>query len=281
MKKNTITSTIGALGLASLVGVSSLFAQDAPATPATPPVAPALPSLTDAEVKEISSYLLGLQSSSNFAGAGLTAEDIDMAQVSKGFLAGLKGEKPTYPEEKIQAAMQNLGEKVQARTAKKGEMNLAAGKEFLVTNGKREGVKTTESGLQYEVITAGSDKKYVAPAGDEPDNGTQFMVNYRGTLIDGSEFDKSPEGQPFPMTLQVIPGFQEALTTMPVGSKWKLFIPSELAYGERAAGPKIGANSTLIFELELVEIKAAPAPVTPEKASAVTPPVPVPAAPKK
>ena len=124
------------------------------------------------------------------------------------------------------------------------------------------------------------------------------MVNYRGTLIDGTEFDKSEEGKPFPMTLQVIPGFQEALTTMPEGAKWKLFLPSELAYGPRPAGPKIGANSTLIFELELVEIQQAAAVPVPEApvvpghpaipsgakkpaATAVTPPVPVPAAPKK
>ena len=115
-------------------------------------------------------------------------------------------------------------------------------------------------------------------------------MNYRGTLIDDTEFDKSPEGQPFPMTLGVIPGFKEALTTMPVGAKWKIFLPSELAYGPRAAGPKIGANSALIFELELVEIQQAPpvpaAPAPPAvpaapKASAVTPPVPVPTAPAK
>ncbi len=108
-------------------------------------------------------------------------------------------------------------------------------------------------------------------------------------LIDGTEFDKSPDGQTFPMTLQVIPGFKEALTTMPIGSKWKIFLPSKLAYGPRAAGPKIGANSALIFELELVEIQAAPpAPIAPPiaprvpgpprpRASAVTPPVQVPA----
>lgn len=273
MKKNTITSAIGVLGLASLVGISSLSAQQAPTAPAT---AAELPSLTDAEVKEISSYLLGLQSSSNFAGAGLEATDVDMAQVSKGFLAGLKGDKPTYPEAKIQVAMQTLGERVQARAAKKGEENLAAGKTFLAENGKRKEVTTTASGLQYEVLTAGTGKKYAAPAGGAADTGTQFLVNYRGTLIDGTEFDKSPEGQPIPMTLQVIPGFQEAITTMPVGSKWKLFIPSELAYGPRPAGPQIAANSTLIFELELVEIVAA-ANIAP---SAVTPPVPVPA-PKK
>jgi len=85
------------------------------------------------------------------------------------------------------------------------------------------------------------------------------MVNYKGTLIDGTEFDASPEGSPVPMTLQVVPGFKEAITTMPVGAKWKLFIPSELAYGAERRSAEIGPNTTLVFDLELVEIKDAPA----------------------
>jgi FKBP-type peptidyl-prolyl cis-trans isomerase len=84
------------------------------------------------------------------------------------------------------------------------------------------------------------------------------MVNYKGTLIDGKEFDASPAGEPVPMTLQVVPGFKEALTTMPVGAKWKVYLPSELAYGEERRSAEIAPNSALIFELELVEIKDAP-----------------------
>jgi FKBP-type peptidyl-prolyl cis-trans isomerase len=84
------------------------------------------------------------------------------------------------------------------------------------------------------------------------------MVNYKGTLIDGTEFDASPEGSPIPMTLQVIPGFRESITTMPVGAKWKLFIPSELAYGVERRSAEIAPNTALIFELELVEITDAP-----------------------
>ncbi|MGJ8675927.1 MAG: FKBP-type peptidyl-prolyl cis-trans isomerase N-terminal domain-containing protein [Akkermansiaceae bacterium] len=281
MKKTTFTSVIGVIGLASLVSVSLVSAQDAPPAPPAPPVPPvpaAAPSLTDAEVKEISSYILGFQSASNFAGAGLTVDDIDSALVSKGFEAALKGDKPSYPEEKIQVAMESLGEAVQARAAIKAEENMAAGIAFLAENGKREGVTTTASGLQYEVLKAGTDKTYVAPADGAPDNDTKFMVHYLGTLIDGTEFDKSPEGQPFPMTLQVIPGFKEALTMMPVGSKWKIFLPSELAYGPRGAGAQIGPNSALIFELELEEIVAAPP--APAPSSATTPPIPVPS-PKK
>lgn len=296
MKTKHIASVIGAVSLTGFFGVSTINAQTA-TPPTAPPVAPTpaqpkLPEISDAEAKEISSYLLGLQQGQQLGGNGLIAEDVDTAALVKGFLEGLKGGKPDYPDEKLRAAMNSLSNKVQARAAKKSEVNLAAGKAFLEKNGKRKEVTTTASGLQYEVINKGGDQKYVAPAGGAQDTGTKFMVNYRGTLIDGSEFDKSPEGKPFPMTLRVIPGFIEALTTMPIGAKWKLFVPSNLAYGPRAAGPKIGPNSTLIFELELVEIQAAPpapvpapAPVpvpiprTP-KATAVTPPVQVPAPPQ-
>ena len=293
MKTKHIASVLGAIGLTGLAGVSTINAQTA-TPPTAPPTAPApkLPELSDAEAMEISSYLLGLQQGQQLGGNGVTAKDVDTAALVKGFLEGLKGGKPGYPEEKLRAAMNSLSNKVQARAAKKSEVNLAAGKVFLEKNGKRKEVTTTASGLQYEVINKGGDKKYVAPAGGAQDTGTKFLVNYRGTLIDGTEFDKSPEGKPFPMTLRVIPGFIEALTTMPVGAKWKLFVPANLAYGPRAAGPKIGPNSTLIFELELVEIQAAPpAPVRPPmpvpvptprtpKATAVTPPVQVPAPPQ-
>jgi len=288
MKNNHIVSVLGVIGLTGLVGLSTLSAQaPAPTAPGAPPAAP-LPTLTPAEVKEISSFVLGFQQGQQLGGNGLVSEDVDSAQLVKGFLEGLQGNPPSVPEPKLRAAMQALGEAVQARAAKKGEANLAAGEAFLAKNAKVKGITTTASGLQYQVLNKGGDKKYVAPPAGTQDTGTKFLVNYRGTLIDGSEFDKSPAGKPFPMTLQVIPGFQEALTTMPVGSKWKLFIPSKLAYGPRAAGPKIGPNSALIFELELVEIQAAPPAPVPvpaprparPTATAVTPPVQVPAPPQ-
>lgn len=250
INKNTITSVLSTVCLVAFSATFNLHAQDAAEA--------AAPELTDAEVKEISSYILGLQSSQRFGASGLQGDDVDAEAFSKGFLRGLAGEEPEYPEAKLRAAMQALGGKVQARQEKLAEANLEAGNAFLAENGKREGVITTASGMQYEVLKKGGDKKYVAPEGGAPDN-TRFMVHYRGTLIDGTEFDKSPEGQPFPMNLQVIPGFKEALTSMTVGSKWKIFLPANLAYGPRGAGPKIGANSALIFELELVDIQKAPA----------------------
>lgn len=287
MKNKHIASVLGVIGLTGVAGMSSLSAQ-AP-TPPAPAAAPEV-KLSAAESKQISSFLLGYQQGQQLGGNGLIADDVNTDELVKGFLEGLKGDRPSVSEDKIRAAMTALSQTVQERAAKEAEANLAAGKAFLEKNGKRKEVTTTASGLQYEVINKGGAEKY--QSADPQDTTTKFLVNYRGTLINGEEFDASPAGQPFPMTLQVIPGFKEALTTMPVGAKWKLFIPAELAYGARGAGAKIKPNSTLIFELELVEIqKAAPAPTpvpvpvpgaTPQKprASAVTPPVQVPAPPK-
>lgn len=135
----------------------------------------------------------------------------------------------------------------QAKRDAQAASNEAAGKAFLESNAKQEGVDSTASGLQYKILTAGN--------GPKPKATDRVKVNYRGTLIDGTEFDSSKEGEPVTMAVGgVIKGWQEALQLMPVGSKWQLFIPADLAYGKRGAGDKIGPNATLIFEVELVEI---------------------------
>lgn len=129
------------------------------------------------------------------------------------------------------------------------EENLSQGEAFLAENGKREEVVSLPSGLQYEVIHDGN--------GETPGNTDTVVTHYRGTLIDGKEFDSSHRrGEParFPVN-RVISGWTEALQLMKVGSKWKLFIPSDLAYGERGAGKVIGPHATLIFEIELLEIQ--------------------------
>lgn len=131
---------------------------------------------------------------------------------------------------------------------KVGQANLEAGNAFLEENKEREGVKVTESGLQYEVLQEGN--------GERPDSTDRVRVHYHGTLIDGTVFDSSVDrGEPavFGVT-QVIPGWTEALTMMPVGAKWKIYLPSDIAYGDRGAGNDIGPNSALIFEVELLEI---------------------------
>lgn len=284
---------LGVIGAASLLGLSSLIAQQPAPTPPAAPPQPKLPELTDAEVTEISSYFLGHQAASRFAGSGLESGDISQEHFLKGFYAALKNEEPAHGQDKTQAALKKLGDIMKERSDQEAAKNLAAGNEFLAKNAKADGVTMTKSGLQYKILKKGEGKTYQPPAAGAQDAGTRFMVNYRGTLIDGTEFDKSPEGQPVPMPLEVIPGFKEALTMMPVGSRWQLFIPANLAYGAQRRGPKIAPNSTLIFDLELVDIKTPPAapakpnkpvvPVNPPKPkpTATTPPVEVPAPPAK
>jgi FKBP-type peptidyl-prolyl cis-trans isomerase len=253
----------GALALGLLATATAQ--PSAPAEkPAAAPEAPKAP-VDPAVIKSDSSYALGFRTGGSFGQQfgkfGVTAADIETETFIKGFMAALKGEKPEIEESKLQAAMEGLGSMLQAREKETAAANLAAGKKFLEENGKRKEVTTTKSGLQYEVLAKGGDEKYVAPTDAKegaPDN-KQFLVNYKGTLIDGTEFDASPAGEPVPMTLQVIEGFREALTTMPVGAKWKLFIPSALAYGEERRSPEIAPNTVLIFELELVKIQDAPA----------------------
>lgn len=262
MIRNLIPGAL-ALGLAATTTAQTPDA-GAPKTEATtPPVeAPAAPKMDPAVVKADSSYALGFRMgntfSQQFGRFGVAAGDIAQEDFIKGFMAAINGGKPEVEEAKLQAAMQALGDMLQTREKESAAANLEAGKKFLEENAKREGVITTKSGLQYEIINKGGDEKYVAPKEGAEDN-KQFLVNYKGTLIDGKEFDASPPGQPVPMTLQVVEGFKEALTTMPVGAKWKLYLPSNLAYGEERRSADIGPNCTLIFELELVKIEDAPA----------------------
>ena len=243
------------MGLVALAATGIGFAQEEEAKTDSPPT-----PVNAEEAKADSSYALGYRTGGNFGQEfgrfGVKLADIEMDTFVKGFEAAVKGDKPEIAEEKLQAAMSALGEMLQQREKEAAQANLDAGKKFLEENGKREGVVTTASGLQYEVLEKGGEQKYVAPKEGEPEK--QFMVNYKGTLIDGTEFDASPEGEPVPMGMQVIEGFKEALTTMPVGAKWKLFIPSGMAYGEQRRSAEIAPNSVLIFELKLVEIKDAP-----------------------
>ena len=157
----------------------------------------------------------------------------------------LKGDSAQMDAAKANAMIQKFFEKVSTKEAAK---NAEEGKTFLEQNKTKEGVITTASGLQYEILKAGEGPK---PTADQ-----SVKCHYHGTLIDGKVFDSSVDrGEPATFNVsQVIPGWTEALQLMPVGSKWKLYIPGELAYGERGAGKDIGPNTTLIFEVELLEI---------------------------
>lgn len=148
----------------------------------------------------------------------------------------------------MQAFMTKLQTKRQAEEQAKGEENRVAGEKFLAENGKRQGVVTTPSGLQYEIVTAGT--------GPKPTATDVVSVHYHGTFTNGEMFDSSVErGEPAELPVsQWIPGFVEALQMMPVGSKWKLYIPSDLAYGPAGSGDRIPPNSVLLFDLELLKV---------------------------
>ena len=174
--------------------------------------------------------------------------DIDADQLAAGIKAAFKGDKTTLSEAEMQQILTAFQQEIQQSQMSKAAAAVEEGKKFLAENGKKSGVVTLESGLQYKEIKAGS--------GAKPTAASTVKVNYRGTLVDGSEFDSSySRGEPatFPVS-QVIKGWTEALQLMEVGSKWELVVPAELAYGERSPGPTIPANSTLIFEVELLEI---------------------------
>ena len=196
------------------------------------------------------SYALGMSMGHNFLASGI--EKINTADFAAGVAAVFDGAAPKMSFDEAKAEVQKffteLQEKQQAEAAKMAEVNAAAGKAFLDENGKRVEVKTLPSGLQYEVLTEGD--------GPTPKATDRVEVHYTGKLIDGTVFDSSVDrGMPatFGVT-QVIPGWVEALQLMKAGSKWRIFIPSNLAYGPQGAGGIIGPNATLIFDVELLRV---------------------------
>ncbi len=196
------------------------------------------------------SYALGLSMGNNFQASGI--KTINVKDFADGVAAVFEGAAPkmTYDEAKkeIKEFFEKMEAEQRAAAEKMGEVNAAAGKTFLDENGKRVEVKTTASGLQYEVLEEGTGKM---PAATD-----SVTVHYTGKLIDGTVFDSSVErGEPatFGVT-QVIPGWVESLQMMKEGAKWRLFIPSNLAYGPNGAGNVIGPNATLIFDVELIKV---------------------------
>ena len=201
--------------------------------------------------KDKVSYALGMN-----MGTGLHKQsvDVDPAILLRGFKDGFAAEKTLLTEDEMRAALVELqGElrKKQQESARlAGDSNKKEGEAFLATNRGNEGVVTLPSGLQYKVLTEGT--------GTKPTLTDSVVCNYRGTLLNGTEFDSSyKRGQPatFPVN-GVIKGWTEALQLMPAGSKWQLFVPADLAYGKRGGGPLIGPDATLIFEVELISIQA-------------------------
>lgn len=189
------------------------------------------------------SYALGLSIGNNFQNSGIST--IKIEDFVKGLKDVLEG---TTPELGYDEAKEIINEFFTKLQQEKLENNKEAGVEFLTINKGREGVIELPSGLQYQVLTAGT--------GAKPTAADKVKCHYHGTLINGTVFDSSVErGEPAEFGVgQVIPGWVEALQLMETGAKWRLFIPSDLAYGERGAGEAIEPNSTLIFDVELLDI---------------------------
>jgi len=204
--------------------------------------------LEDEKVR--TSYSVGYQVGGDFKRQGM---EINPEILVKGIQDALKDAQPAMTEEEMRQTLVDLQKRVteaqQEEKRMQSERNIVEGKEFLTANAGKEGVTVLSSGLQYQVITEGK--------GDAPKATDTVTVHYRGTLIDGTEFDSSySRGKPATFALnQVIKGWTEGLQLMKPGAKYKLFLPPDLAYGERGAGAQIGPNSTLIFEVELLDVK--------------------------
>ncbi len=238
-----------ALILTAVLAVSgAALAQDKPQASPQTGTRPKLESLQDK-----ASYIIGFN-----LGKSLKSQHIPVTPdlIVQGLQDGLGGSEGLLTQEEIQGVMQQFQTQVasaqQERRKVEGEKNLKASQAFLDQNKTRKEVKTTASGLQYEVIKEGS--------GDSPKPTEQVTVNYKGMLPDGTVFDSSydrNEPVTFPVN-GVIPGWVEALQLMKPGAKYKLYLPSALAYGEQGAGDKIGPNQALVFEVELISVSSAP-----------------------
>ena len=244
LMKSTLLPTIITLAIAAAVS-----AQEAKPADAKPAEAPPAAKLDPVMLKDRVSYFYG-------ADVGKSLRDNNVEINADTLIQGIKDtldKKPSkYSEKELEEAMTQFAQAMMAKQqqtmAAAATNNTEEGKKFLETNGKKEGVKTTESGLQYEVLKAAE--------GPKPTANDTVTVHYEGKLISGKVFDSSiarKEPATFPLN-GVIPGWTEGVQLMNVGSKYKFTIPSKLAYGERGAGPDIGPNATLVFEVELLSI---------------------------
>jgi len=250
-------SALSCLSLALFFSAAAAAQQTstAPAKPAAPaastsPSSPSQPSPFTTD-KEKASYAIGMNIGNSLKHDGL---DVDSNIVSQGLKDAMTGAPSKISDADAQDAMNKLRSTVmakkQAEAAQAGDANKKAGDQFLAANKAKEGVVTLPDGLQYKILKEGT--------GPKPKASDTVTVNYRGTLIDGTEFDSSQKhGEPATLGVgQVIKGWTEALQLMPVGSKWQLVLPPDLAYGPNGAGGVIGPNATLVFDIELLSIKA-------------------------
>jgi FKBP-type peptidyl-prolyl cis-trans isomerase FklB len=237
-----------AVAAASMVAVHAQ--DDAKKPDAAQPVA-----RPEMSAKQKASYGIGMNIGRSIKQQGLGADDLDASIVARGIFDALSGKESVLSQEQLSAAFDELQRMIQARADAAAAKNAEEGKKFLAANAKKPGIKTTKTGLQYEIIRSGN--------GPTPTKADTVTTHYKGQLINGEIFDgsyrgKAPTPTDEPISFPVggvIAGWTEALQLMKVGDKWRLFIPSELAYGERGAGADIGPGETLIFEIELIAIK--------------------------
>jgi FKBP-type peptidyl-prolyl cis-trans isomerase FklB len=246
MQKSLVVSVIAT----GMILLGNVLAQTPAATTQQPPAAGSQPAPAFTTQKDKVSYAIGMNIGSTLHRQSM---DIDPNILLQGLKDAMAGGKTLLSEEEARATLTELQndmrKKQQEKMQQAGEANKKEGDAFLAANKAKEGVVTLPSGLQYKVLTSGKGPKATAT--------DSVVCNYKGTLIDGKEFDSSyKRGQPatFPVS-GVIKGWTEALQLMPVGSKWQLVVPSDLAYGERGQGGDIGPNATLIFEVELLSIQ--------------------------
>jgi len=234
-----------------------LFSQDK----IKPPVEiPAPAPIDKAVVQENMSYGLGFQNGEQFASYGFIAEDLNKEAYIKGLIEALMkkdfGKDPASYDQAMKAYDRIVSERERAFAS----ANEASEKSFIEKNAKRKEIITTGSGLQYQILTKGTGKKYTPPTGsvNGMDQATEFFLKCKGTLLDGTVFMQTPDDNAMPFNLQVIHGLAEALKMMPIGSKWKLYVPAKLGFGDLRQGPKISPRSMLIYEVELTDIKTRP-----------------------
>ena len=237
------------LFLAALVATAPL------AAPAQQP--PAL----DSNLQKFS-YAMGYRLARDLAQQGM--QSVDAAALALGVEEALGGQSFRFSPDEMRAVVQAYREEALAARAAEADTNKQAGDAFMQGNASADGVQSLDTGVQYKVLEAGS--------GETPADGAKVRVHYTGTLLDGTEFDSSRKrGEPTELALgDVIPGWQHALTRMPVGARWMVWIPPEHAYGMRGAGNVIGPNETLVFDIELIDIvdEAPAAPAAPAAADA-------------
>lgn len=202
-------------------------------------------------------YLKGKELANELLKSGYQLDDFAVEELMKGFGEALRGKDSSVQAKNFKVAIDLMKAKLQERELKVAKENLVKSKAWLTANAKEKGVKTTASGLQYQVMTAGKGEVFKAKELKKGEvDKRRFLIHYRSSTVDGVVFEQLPKGKIVAVGEDVLPGLGEALKMMPVGSKWKLFLKPELAYGEQRLGALIKPNSVVVMEVELLGIKA-------------------------